>query len=158
MESILRQSVRSLFALAVCFHANFLSHLEIERGTRFVDRDMFMRYQYGMSVGHVYMHSLFPLPTLPSIPPDFDYCLQDTPHPVSHEPEQAQSSSSNVTLSPDFTFTESPDPFIMDQGMTHDDEYNDMDQENAYEHADHDYLDDMDDREILMHEEMYGEI
>ncbi|KAJ3529705.1 hypothetical protein NMY22_g8891 [Coprinellus aureogranulatus] len=40
---------------------------------RFADRDLFMRYQYGMSVGHTYMHSYFPPPQVPHIPPDFDY-------------------------------------------------------------------------------------
>ncbi|TEB21302.1 hypothetical protein FA13DRAFT_1643041, partial [Coprinellus micaceus] len=43
---------------------------------RFADRDLFMRYQYRMSVGHVYMHTNIqfpPLVPIPSIPPDFDY-------------------------------------------------------------------------------------
>ncbi|TEB15351.1 hypothetical protein FA13DRAFT_1721217 [Coprinellus micaceus] len=43
---------------------------------RFVDRDMFMRYQYGMSVGHAYMlNAAFPGPQVPVIPHDFDHCL-----------------------------------------------------------------------------------
>jgi hypothetical protein len=43
---------------------------------RFADRDMFMRYQLGMSVGHTYMHtSSFPSPSVPVIPLDFDHCL-----------------------------------------------------------------------------------
>ncbi|KAJ2935903.1 hypothetical protein H1R20_g1191, partial [Candolleomyces eurysporus] len=76
---------------------------------RFVDRDMFMRYQYGMSVGHVYMHPLFPVPKLPSIPSDFDYCLQESP-------SQAQASGSNVTLTnrpSETTLTSSPSPPIL---------------------------------------------
>lgn len=41
---------------------------------RFADRDMFMRYQYGMSVGHTYMHTAaFPPPRIPSLPPDFKH-------------------------------------------------------------------------------------
>lgn len=42
---------------------------------------MFMRYQLGMSVGHVYMHAMgaFPPPKVPSIPPDFDHCLDIPP-------------------------------------------------------------------------------
>lgn len=43
---------------------------------RFVDRDMFMRFQFGMSVGHTYMHApSFPAAAVPAIPPDFDHCL-----------------------------------------------------------------------------------
>lgn len=35
-----------------------------------------MRYQYGMSVGHTYMHGPdFPSAVIPSIPQDFDHCL-----------------------------------------------------------------------------------
>lgn len=42
-----------------------------------MDRDAFMRYQYGMSVGHKYTHtSAFP-PSLPSIPPGFDHCVSE---------------------------------------------------------------------------------
>ncbi|RXW21632.1 hypothetical protein EST38_g4229 [Candolleomyces aberdarensis] len=150
---------------------------------RFVDRDMFMRYQYGMSVGHVYMHSLFPLPLLPSIPPDFDYCLQDPPPPAAQGSEQAQASGSNVTptsesgsnVTPtsEFTRTRLLDPLLMDQAMMIDGDCNELDQADAYEHAGHemrhdddpnemdqadDFLDDMNDREIILHEEMYGEI
>jgi hypothetical protein len=41
---------------------------------------MFMRYQFGMSVGHTYMHtSSFPAATIPAIPPDFDHCLDAVP-------------------------------------------------------------------------------
>ncbi|KAJ3504726.1 hypothetical protein NMY22_g17828 [Coprinellus aureogranulatus] len=44
---------------------------------RFADRDAFMRYQYGMSVGHTYMHTAsFPEAKVPSIPAGFDYCLE----------------------------------------------------------------------------------
>ncbi|KAJ3526888.1 hypothetical protein NMY22_g9993 [Coprinellus aureogranulatus] len=44
--------------------------------TRFADRDTFMRFQYGMSVGHTYMHeSHFPSAVIPSIPTNFDWCL-----------------------------------------------------------------------------------
>lgn len=44
---------------------------------RFADRDLFMRYQHGMSVGHNYMHSKHsPAPALiPLIPSDFDHGL-----------------------------------------------------------------------------------
>lgn len=36
---------------------------------------MFMRYQYGMSVGHVYMRmEAFPPPQIPVIPEDFEHC------------------------------------------------------------------------------------
>ncbi|KAF5325806.1 hypothetical protein D9611_000607 [Ephemerocybe angulata] len=41
---------------------------------RFADRDLFMRYQYGMSVGHTYMYGgTFPPPSIPEIPPTFDH-------------------------------------------------------------------------------------
>jgi hypothetical protein len=42
---------------------------------RFADRDLFMRYQYGMAVGHRYMRKLDPSKraTVPSIPADFDF-------------------------------------------------------------------------------------
>ncbi|KAF6760393.1 hypothetical protein DFP72DRAFT_882097 [Ephemerocybe angulata] len=47
---------------------------------RFADRDLFMRFQYGMSVGHTYMRGMFPPPSIPEIPPDFDHCiLRPTP-------------------------------------------------------------------------------
>lgn len=46
-------------------------------GTRFVDRDMYMRYQWGMSVGHSYMYPKFPPPSIPTIGPDFDHCMGD---------------------------------------------------------------------------------
>jgi hypothetical protein len=43
-----------------------------------------MRYQFGMSVGHTYMHAAsFPVSTVPAIPPDFDHCLDallEEPH------------------------------------------------------------------------------
>ncbi|KAJ3521207.1 hypothetical protein NMY22_g12407 [Coprinellus aureogranulatus] len=43
---------------------------------RFADRDLFMRYQYGMSIGHTYMrHPTFPPPAVPPIPANFDYYL-----------------------------------------------------------------------------------
>ncbi|TEB38585.1 hypothetical protein FA13DRAFT_1784905 [Coprinellus micaceus] len=42
---------------------------------KYVDRDMFMRYQWGMSIGHTYMFAGFPPPSLPSIPSDFDFCI-----------------------------------------------------------------------------------
>ena len=50
---------------------------EFGTSPRFADRDLFMRYQHGMSVGHTYMHSKdSPAPTpIPSIPSDFDHCL-----------------------------------------------------------------------------------
>ncbi|TEB04049.1 hypothetical protein FA13DRAFT_1807685 [Coprinellus micaceus] len=51
---------------------------------RFVDRDMFMRHQYSMSVGHTYMHGpSFPPVHIPSVSPDFDHCLD-----LSAPPEQ----------------------------------------------------------------------
>lgn len=35
---------------------------------------------YGMSVGHTYTHTkAYPPPTIPSIPPDFDWCLDLEP-------------------------------------------------------------------------------
>ena len=130
----------------------------------FVDRDMFMRYQYGMSVGHTYMHSLFPIPTLPSIPTDFDYCLQNLQPPVSHGSEPAQASSSSVTLTSNALGPELDDHRngmdLADASgdvVMHDDDSFEVDQAE-FGHADCDYLDDMDDREILVHEEMYGEI
>ncbi|RXW25755.1 hypothetical protein EST38_g7 [Candolleomyces aberdarensis] len=49
----------------------------------FVDRDMFMRYQWGISVGHTYMHQNFPAPTIPTIPPDFDFFL--LPHDSNND-------------------------------------------------------------------------
>lgn len=126
-----------------------------------------------MSVGHVYMHPLFPVPKLPSIPPGFDYCLQESPPQAEHEPEQAQASGSNIPLTnrpPEITLTsnfspqsEAPSSQECDHPpevalMSHDDGRNDADPGDVPEHADHDYLDDMSDREIFVHEEMYGEI
>ena len=57
-----------------------------------------MRYQWGMAVGHVYMYQNFPAPTIPTIPPDFDFSL--LPHGSSNHnrpsssviPETSQSS------------------------------------------------------------------
>ncbi|KAJ2923824.1 hypothetical protein H1R20_g13272, partial [Candolleomyces eurysporus] len=133
---------------------------------RFVDHDMFMRYQYGMSVGHIYMHSLFPRPKLPSIPSDFDYALQEFPPQVC-SPEQPKASGSNVTLSnqpsqsiptPRETSQYFMDPLIPgcdfplaeNQFILHD-------EQDKVDHVDYDYFDDMNDREVLAHEEMYGE-
>ena len=47
-------------------------------GVRFADRDLFMRYQYGMAVGHTYMHTgVFPDPApVPVLPNDFDHVLE----------------------------------------------------------------------------------
>ncbi|TEB34018.1 hypothetical protein FA13DRAFT_1789210 [Coprinellus micaceus] len=41
---------------------------------KFADRDLFMRYQYGMAVGHTYMHRT--KAQVPSIPADFDHHLE----------------------------------------------------------------------------------
>ncbi|KAJ3504239.1 hypothetical protein NMY22_g17988 [Coprinellus aureogranulatus] len=54
---------------------------------RFADRDLFMRFQYGMSVGHTYMHGDFPPPKVPCIPPDFDYHLLSEEDVAQDEPE-----------------------------------------------------------------------
>ncbi|KAJ3524956.1 hypothetical protein NMY22_g10778 [Coprinellus aureogranulatus] len=40
---------------------------------RFADRDLFMRYQYGLAVGHTYMHRA--QAEIPSIPRNFDHYL-----------------------------------------------------------------------------------
>ena len=113
-----------------------------------------------MSVGHIYMHSLFPRPKLPSIPSDFDYALQEFP-PQLCGPEQPQASGSNVTLSdqPPQSIPTSRDPsqsFMDPQFILHD-EQDEVDRGVDPDHIDHDYFDDMDDREVLSHEEMYGE-
>ncbi|KAF6742404.1 hypothetical protein DFP72DRAFT_1081941 [Ephemerocybe angulata] len=53
---------------------------------RFADRDLFMRFQYGMSVGHEYMRHKFPSPSIPTIPPDFDFCVLPKLASGSEEP------------------------------------------------------------------------
>ncbi|RXW11255.1 hypothetical protein EST38_g14600 [Candolleomyces aberdarensis] len=140
---------------------------------RFVDRDMFMRYQYGMSVGHVYMHSLFPRPKLPSIPSDFDYALQESPPQVCglEKPREtgsdvtltdqlSQSIPTSIDTSQSFMDPPIPDresPLEETQFILQDNQQDEVDQEDEPDHADYDYFDDMDDREVLAHEEMYGE-
>lgn len=58
-------------------------HLIVDR---FANRDLFMRYQFGMSVGHTYMHRNFPPPKIPVIPADFDYReMGKTPEEVTAE-------------------------------------------------------------------------
>ncbi|KAJ3510729.1 hypothetical protein NMY22_g15881 [Coprinellus aureogranulatus] len=58
--------------------ANELATWNVYFINRFADRDIFMRYQYGMSVGHAYMRTAaFPDPFIPSIPSDFDHCLPE---------------------------------------------------------------------------------
>lgn len=43
---------------------------------RFADRDLFMRYQYGMAVGHTYTRKMHASRmTIPSIPDDFEHSL-----------------------------------------------------------------------------------
>ncbi|RXW24928.1 hypothetical protein EST38_g992 [Candolleomyces aberdarensis] len=137
---------------------------------RFVDRDMFMRYQYGMSVVHVYMHALFPFPKLPSIPLDFDHCLQESSPQVDCGSERAQASSSNITITGQLSDSiispqSSMDPpssttleYVCPLGEAETSHDDDIRQEDMVENTDHDYLDDMDDREILVREEMYGEL
>ncbi|KAF6741225.1 hypothetical protein DFP72DRAFT_946054 [Ephemerocybe angulata] len=59
---------------------------------RFADRDLFMRFQYGMSVGHTYMRGMFPPPSVPEIPPDFDHCIL-RPTPRKKNPKSGQPSA-----------------------------------------------------------------
>ncbi|KAF6744225.1 hypothetical protein DFP72DRAFT_1078931 [Ephemerocybe angulata] len=54
---------------------------------RFADRDLFMRYQYGMSVGHAYMRDDFPVSKIPSIPQDFDFCILPSTKPPPKAPK-----------------------------------------------------------------------
>jgi hypothetical protein len=67
---------------------------------RFADRDLFMRYQYGMSVGHKYMYDPtveFPSMNIPSIPANFDHCMPD---PGLDPPEGAATIAPSITRQP----------------------------------------------------------
>lgn len=117
-----------------------------------------------MSVGHAYMHSLFPLPKLPSIPPDFDHCLLEVPLRADGGSEQNQASGSNPPSSHPANDSSSgaSTPFlsadpVIDQGIE-EDCCHEVDLADEPGSGDCDYLDDMNDRDILFHEEMYGEI
>lgn len=68
---------------------------------------MFMRYQFGMSVGHTYMHApSFPTPAMLVIPPNFDHCLdvlevQDHSDPSTTEATRDLATSSSESLQRD---------------------------------------------------------
>jgi hypothetical protein len=56
-----------------------------------------MRYQFGMSVGHTYMHGPdFPTATIPSLPSDFDYCLDHDKREHAQGPSSTDSTSGAV--------------------------------------------------------------
>lgn len=111
---------------------------------RFADRDLFMRYQYGMSVGHTYMQKPnFPQATVPTIPPSFDYHLTA---PASSQPETegsgSDSSSSAVAMDPPEDGEDDEDE---DVGSDADDD------------KEEDYVDTLEDREFAALNDMYGD-
>ncbi|TEB36972.1 hypothetical protein FA13DRAFT_1787257 [Coprinellus micaceus] len=80
---------------------------------RFADRDLFMRYQYGMSIGHQYMHDkdgdFPPLAPIPSIPDNFDYGLvRPEPVPSFNTARMNAPSSSTSIDGPFSTFDQAP--------------------------------------------------
>ena len=149
---------------------------------RFADRDMFMRYQYGMSVGHAYMHQgAFPPPHVPSIPPDFDHCedLRSTAQPAPLVPttlhgnarqteensqhqlegcERGGSQDAN-SITPRVENTADPTP----EGHDHDttlsvvEDGEDGDGDGEEEEEEMDYLEDLEDGEFLAYSDMYCE-
>ncbi|KAJ2929444.1 hypothetical protein H1R20_g7651, partial [Candolleomyces eurysporus] len=120
---------------------------------KFVDRDMFMRYQWGMAVGHRYMYPDFPPPAIPPISPDFDFCLLQpaatqqghathaTTQPSAPEIGCSDSSPSNCTLPP----SQSADDGIQDK-------YTESDPRQPDELNE---LDELDDRELVAYDDMY---
>ncbi|KAJ3549639.1 hypothetical protein NMY22_g803 [Coprinellus aureogranulatus] len=88
---------------------------------RFADRDLFMRYQYGMSVGHWYMQDLaFPPAHIPIIPSGFDHCLFELGSNSSPPSEGAGNDDSHLLIPPVITPTgmdlTEPQPSSQDTG------------------------------------------
>ena len=81
---------------------------------RFADRDLFMRYQYGMAVGHRYMRKLDPArrTTIPSIPTDFDFNMSF--------PEAGRADGEEVTNDGIYVEPPSDDSDDEDEGDRHD--------------------------------------
>lgn len=132
--------------------------------SRFVDRDMFMRYQLGMSVGHAYMQSLpaFPPPEAPSIPSNFDHCL-DIPPPATRRKgargegpslgeEELEHSGQETAF--DDCDDDGEDTGIYEQSL---EEKVDLESDDGSGDEGDDYLDDMDDEELVAYTDMYGE-
>ncbi|KAJ3546960.1 hypothetical protein NMY22_g1843 [Coprinellus aureogranulatus] len=131
---------------------------------RFVDRDTFMRYQLGMSVGHTYMHTMpaFPPPHIPSIPADFDHCLDIAPSATVPTPTQREEASLHQEQ-PDSTRHEQQEevdygeqntnPCDQDERLG---EANDSDLSETSD-VDEDRLDHLDDTELVAYDDMYGE-
>ncbi|TEB19263.1 hypothetical protein FA13DRAFT_1719017 [Coprinellus micaceus] len=128
---------------------------------RFADRDLFMRYQPGMSVGHAYMHTkAFPGP---NIPHDFDHGIGSTSpagrtllSPVSrllnHEHQPAG-------IARDESVPEGDCENSNSLGATEGEGYEwplESDSENS-EAGMADYLDDLDDGEFAIYNDMYEE-
>ncbi|KAJ2914408.1 hypothetical protein MD484_g6007, partial [Candolleomyces efflorescens] len=180
---------------------------------RFVDRDMFMRYQYGMAVGHVYSHKApFPPPVVPLIPSNFDHCTEepDVPSnpnpdaeqqslidnrtfplanlagsPPDHPAEGSNSQNSNpnaeihqlrlgpgsgasaaVMIMPSrplgATDPQAPEPSFTalksDEPATSGTDEVNEDSDSESDVDDREYIDDLEDREVIAYEEMYGDI
>ncbi|TEB24923.1 hypothetical protein FA13DRAFT_1796782 [Coprinellus micaceus] len=131
---------------------------------RFVDRDMFMRYQLGMAVGHAYTHTAgYPPPRIPTIPPDFDHYTDVKPAatPATSTPTQVVQGASHAgsILRHEGGMERRPEEVAgsptakvgdpnMDEGSDREDEGED--EGNA------DYIEELDDREMFAYTEMYG--
>ena len=136
----------------------------------FADRDLFMRYHYGMSVGHTYMHKdAFPPPTIPQIPADFNHYIPPepevpqppAPEPVP-EPEGPIAPTSGMPLSPatvDQSTTpacEGMVPSSEGEGLA-EDRYDDEPDVEGGEGERSSYWDDFADRELIQYDDMYGD-
>ncbi|KAF5318999.1 hypothetical protein D9611_012683 [Ephemerocybe angulata] len=120
---------------------------------KFADRDLFMRYQYGMSVGHTYMYSgTFPPPKVPEIPPTFDHRTSrpttassstTTATPIEAAP-QASGSAAEVERGP----TSQVDAEL--DGPGYDNEGGPLEDEG--------YIEDLDDHEAAQEDTLYGDV
>ncbi|TEB24443.1 hypothetical protein FA13DRAFT_1797302 [Coprinellus micaceus] len=123
---------------------------------KFADRDLFMRYQYGMSIGHLYMHTAkFPPPHVPTIPSGFDHCEILQAAPLEAPPATpgnmgpAEMAAGQEPNSKDDDMVDTAAAF-----GDHCDEGGEMDDEKGEDVVDQD---DLDDDEFLAYNDMYGE-
>ncbi|RXW13768.1 hypothetical protein EST38_g12086 [Candolleomyces aberdarensis] len=114
---------------------------------KFVDRDMFMRYQWGMAIGHKYMYPNFPPPVIPSIPPEFDFCLLQ---PASNTSRDATTHATTQPSEPELNGNTLP-PFQLPDDEIQDENIG----EDPYQPGKQHELDDLDDRELLAFDDMY---